>query len=99
MTSATINDHAYFLDKPRSTFNVFWPYVLISLLFAAYSFRDGDGLHRSFEVGGMTDISAPVSIKKRRCDVLSVIWIRQTCGENDSESVLLFVVCGANDGE
>ena len=69
-TSAITNSYVNFRANPRSTVKRFVPKVAIVVLFAANSVRLL-ACNRSRIVGGITDISAPVSIKYRLYELLS----------------------------
>lgn len=68
-TFATINVQVNLRRRPRSRARVILPYVSMRELFAAKSLKE-DGVVLAFE-GGMTETSAPVSIKKDRFVFLS----------------------------
>lgn len=70
-TSAIVNGHVNDWLRPMSRVRFFVPYVPIELPFAAKSFLAGIGFILSLADGGMTEISAPVSIRNLLLVLLS----------------------------
>lgn len=68
-----MNSHWKGRLSPRLRVSSFSPKVLIGVLFAAYRKFRRSGLQRWLRVGGITEISAPVSTRNLKLDVLSVI--------------------------
>ena len=78
LTSATVKGHLKFRRNPKETPIIFSPYVSIGEEFAANNLKS-DGL--SFlEGGGMTEISAPVSMRNFNPEALSKMirrWVEK----------------------
>lgn len=73
---AIVKRHVKLRRNPRSNVRILSPYVCISLPLAAKSFSDEGRLKWSSREGGMTEMSAPVSTRKRFRDDLSVMYRR-----------------------